>query len=205
MRVVGVGVGRTGTHSLKLALEQLLGGRCHHMAEVFEALDTVPRWRAAAEGGDVDWDELLGDFVAIVDWPGAACWPELVERYPDAVVLLSTRSDADAWYRSADATIFEATRRVRAAGDPNMADWLGLVDAMCARDDMDWDDEASAKAGYEAHNAAVRASVPAERLVEWQPGDGWGPLCAALGVPEPDEPFPHSNSTSEFRSRSGWD
>ena len=94
---------------------------------------------------------------------------------------------------------------MRASGDPNLAPWVQMVDAMCAREGMDWDDEARSKAAYDAHNAAVRAAVPAERLVEWQPGDGWGPLCAALGVPEPAEPFPHSNSTAEFRSRIGWD
>ena len=67
----------------------------------------------------------------------------------------------------------------------------------------DWGSPDAIKACYEAHNAEVRATVPADRLFEYQPGDGWGPLCAALGLAEPDEPFPHSNSTAEFQERRG--
>lgn len=204
MRVVGAGLGRTGTTSLKLALEQLLGGRCYHMFEVFGRPDDIPVWRAAMTGEPVDWAALLADFDAIVDWPGAACWRELAAAFPDAVVLHSTRADADTWYASAAATIFEGTRQNRDETDPMLVSWLSMIDALRARHDMDWDDRASAVAGYEAHNAAVLAEVPAERLVQWQPGDGWAPICAALGVPVPDEDFPHLNSTAEFRTRRGW-
>src|SRR3954466_13407154 len=105
LRVVGAGVGRTGTASLKQALERLLGGRCYHMTEVFEHLDHVPVWHAAIRGEPVDWRSILGDYVAIVDWPGAACWRQIADANPEAIVLLSTRRDAATWWKSASATI----------------------------------------------------------------------------------------------------
>ena len=105
VKVVGAGVGRTGTHSLKLALEQLLGGACYHMVEVFDHLDHVPTWSAALKGERVDWEPVLGSYSAVVDWPGAGCWDAIAEAYPDAFVLLSTRADAETWWTSANATI----------------------------------------------------------------------------------------------------
>jgi hypothetical protein len=64
-----------------------------------------------------------------------------------------------------------------------------------------WWDESAAKRAFERHNAAIRAAVPAGRLVEWRPGAGWAPLCGALGVDVPTEPFPHANTTADFRAR----
>jgi hypothetical protein len=111
--------------------------------------------------------------------------------------LLSTRRDADTWWTSASNTIFQAMDHMEGA---DLGDWPAMAEVMMASFTPDWRDEAAAKAAYEAHNAAVRAEVPASRLVEWQPGDGWAPLCAVLGVDVPDEPFPHTNTTEEFRA-----
>ena len=86
-----------------------------------------------------------------------------------------------------------------------MDDWNAMTVDMIARVTPDWHDAEASKAGYERHNAEVRARVPADRLIDWQPPDGWGPLCAALGVPEPDEPFPVTNTTDEFRQMAGLD
>ena len=58
-------------------------------------------------------------------------------------------------------------------------------------------------AAYERHNDEVRAGVPPERLLEWCPGDGWEPICERLGLPVPDEPFPKTNSTEDFRALAG--
>jgi hypothetical protein len=202
LRVVGAGLGRTGTHSLKLALEQLLGSPCYHMAEVFEHPEDVPVWHEAVRGHPVDWDALFDGYAAAVDWPPAAFWREISAAFPDAIVLLSTRESADAWWKSASDTIFQGIWRV-----PGMEDWRAMVEDMLRlRFTPGWrDNEGEAKAAYEQHNAAVRAAVPADRLVVWQPRDGWGPLCDALDVPVPDEPFPHSNSTAEWRARTGLD
>ena len=105
MVVVGAGVGRTGTHSLKLAFEQLLGAPCHHMLEIMADPSQVPAWIDAIEGRPVDWSVMLARYRAIVDWPGGSFWPELSAAYPDALVLLSVR-DPESWYRSASNTIF---------------------------------------------------------------------------------------------------
>ena len=202
LRVVGAGVGRTGTLSLKQALERLLGAPCYHMAEVFSHPDHVAMWHQAALGDPPDWDRLFDGFVAAVDWPASAYWRELSAAYPDALVLLSTRKDAASWYRSASDTIFE-----HLAGDapPGMEAWGAMVQAMFARHfgEMSLDDAEAVMAAYERHNAEVRAEVPAERLLDWQPGDGWEPICAALDLPVPDEPFPHVNTTEEFKARRG--
>ena len=209
LQVVGAGLGRTGTHSLKLALEQLLGGRCYHMTEVFGRPDDIPVWQAAARGDLPDWDAFLGDFDAAVDWPASAFWRELAEANPDAVVLLSTRSSADAWWTSANDTIFQVVQRPLPPDDPDTAVFsaqLAMINELLpARFTPRWTDEAEAKRAYEAHNAAVRARADPARLVEWSPGDGWEPLCAALGVAVPDTPFPHVNSTAEFRAMAGLD
>jgi hypothetical protein len=204
LRVVGAGLGRTGTHSLKLALEQLLGGRCYHMIEVFEHPEHVPRWHAALRGESYDWDEIFDGYVAAVDWPTAAFWRELGDDNPDAPVVLSVREDADAWWRSAHATIFEATGRPPPP-EAGLDEWYAMVMDMLDRFTPRWREQGPAIAAYEAHNAAVRAAVPEGRLVEWRPSDGWVPLCTALGVPVPDTPFPHVNTTAEFRQMANLD
>jgi Sulfotransferase domain len=204
LRVVGAGLGRTGTNSLQLALQRLLGGPCYHMVEVFGRPDDIPKWDAAALGTMPDWDELFADYRAAVDWPVAAFWRELSEAFPDAVVLLSTR-DTDGWWTSAHNTIFQLAER-EPPDDPVFGPQLRMIkDLLGTRFIPDVSDEAAAKRAYERHNAEVRAETPAERLVDWHPGDGWEPICAALELAVPDEPFPHVNTTAEFRAESGFD
>lgn len=195
LRVVGAGVGRTGTLSLKLALERLLGGPCYHMAEVFGRPDHVPVWHAAARGEEVDWEALMSGYVAAVDWPVGAFWPELSEVYPDALILHSTR-DAEGWWKSASNTIFPTMETMRET------DWFAMIEAMMdKRFTFDITNRAACIAAFEKHNADVRAHAPKDRLLEWRPGDGWKPICDALGLPVPDEPFPHVNTTEDFATR----
>jgi hypothetical protein len=204
LRVVGAGLGRTGTHSLKTALEQLLSGRCYHMLEVVGRPDDVPIWHGAAKGEPVDWHALFSEFDATVDWPSAAFWKPISEAFPDAVILLSSRPSED-WWKSVDRTIFEGFRPGNAE-QFKPGPWADMIQALMDETfTPDLLEKDKAIAAYEAHNADVRATAPADRLVEWHPGDGWGPLCEALGVPVPDEPYPHTNSTAEFRARAGWD
>lgn len=202
IRVVGAGLGRTGTASLKQALQRLLDAPCYHMQEVIEQLDHVPLWHAAIRGETVDWSRILDGYAAIVDWPGAACWRSIAAANPDAVVLLSTRTDAETWYRSAKATILSDVPDDVKQAQPQMAEFGDMVGDMFDAFDPNWRDRDAALAAYDRHNAAVRAEVSPDKRVEWQPGDGWEPLCAALGVPVPDEPFPHTNTTEEFQARS---
>lgn len=194
LRLIGAGVGRTGTLSLRTALETLLGGRCYHMFEVREHREHIALWHAAARGESIDWRGLLDDYSAAVDWPASAFWPEIAAAYPEAVILLSSR-DAEAWWKSASDTIFLAMQ-----GIDN--DWKRMIDTMFTRRfTLDIQNKAAAIAAYEAHNRAVREHAPAARLVEWHPGDGWAPICQALGLAIPDLPFPHVNSTEEFKTR----
>ncbi len=205
LRVVGAGLGRTGTHSLKIALEQLLGGPCYHMVEVMGHPEYVRYWQDAIDGKPVDWSVVMDGYVAAVDWPAAAWWRELADANPGAIVLLSTRSSADAWWKSANETIFEISR-LPAPPDHELTDMMEMPRAMLAQAfTANWSNEDEAKRAYEAHNANVRASLPSDRLVDWKPGDGWEPICRALGVPVPDEPFPHVNTTDEFRAMLGLD
>src|SRR5271155_3797274 len=122
LAVVGAGVGRTGTHSLKLALEQLLGAPCHHMVEILGDPTQAPAWIAAVDGGPADWATMLAPYRAIVDWPGGSFWPELSAAYPDALILLSVR-DPESWYRSATNTIFGSLDNV----PPELAPWMQSV------------------------------------------------------------------------------
>jgi hypothetical protein len=202
LQLVGAGLGRTGTHSLKLALEQLLGGPCYHMFEVLQHPDDIAVWQAAADGEAVDWPALFADYRATVDWPSASFWRELADVYPDAPILLSMRP-TDAWWRSADKTIWAVSRRPE-PDDPTMKAQMRMVKTILAARFTDLPfEEGPSKAAYEKHNAEVRASVPAERLIVWEPGDGWEPLCAGLGVPVPDAPFPHVNTSAEFQQMLG--
>lgn len=204
LRVVGAGLGRTGTHSLQLALQDLLDAPCYHMMEVIGHPDHIEIWQRAIDGKPVQWDPVFDGYAAAVDWPAAAFWRELSARYPDALVLLSVR-DTNKWWKSAHSTIFESAERPR-PDDPPFGELHDMVQSMLTRSfTPSWREEDAAKAAYEAHNAAVRAAVPADRLVEWHPGDGWEPICAALGVEVPSTPFPHVNTTEDFRQMTGLD
>jgi len=200
LRVVGAGLPRTATHSQKKALELLLGGRCYHMVEVFEHLEDVPTWSAAARGDEVDWSSFPPDCVAAVDWPASAFWRELAAANPDALILLSTRQSAAKWWESADETIFPVLRKP--VEEPKHEEWHQMVHERAAREiSDDWDDAERAQAFYERHNDAVRLEAPGERLLEWRAEEGWEPLCQALGLPVPDEPFPRVNTREEWRAR----
>jgi hypothetical protein len=202
LELVGAGIGRTGTHSLKVALEQLLGGPCYHMREVFGRPYDVGVWHAAANGEMPDWDTVFDGYEAAVDWPSSAFWRQISEHYPDAPVLLSTRDSAEQWWRSADRTIFEVFRKEH---PPEMEAWYQMAHTLFLNTFADPRDKDACMAAYDQHNAEVRATVPKDRLVEWKPQDGWGPICAALGVAVPEEPFPVTNTTDEFRARAGFD
>jgi hypothetical protein len=197
LRVIGAGVGRTGTSSLKLALEELLGVPCYHMYEALRRPAHIPLWHGAVRGELPDWDHLYEDFGATVDWPGAAFWEPLSAAHPDALVLLSVRASADAWFASVDGTISELLGRQL----PGLEAWHAMVEDLLRTTFTPLPfTRPAAVAAYERHNERVRATVPADRLLEWQPTDGWAPLCARLEVPVPDHPFPRTNTREEFRA-----
>ena len=197
LRIVGAGLTRTGTSSLRLALEQLLGGRCYHMSVIpGHPFDLGIGWNRALAGDVPDWDELFDGYVAAVDWPASLFWRELSAAYPDALVLLSLRDSAETWWHSADETILPYARMSLAPDWNEGRGFLDLLERFTGT--AQWDDVATIMAAYEWHNAEVRRLAPPERLLEWRAIDGWQPICRALSLSVPDLPFPWVNQRSEW-------
>ena len=212
MRLIGAGLPRTGTLTQKVALETLGLEPCYHWVNVIADLDQVGVWNRALDG-EAPWDEVFGGFQATVDWPGGYFWRELMDRYPDAKVLLSVR-EAEKWEPSFRETIWnmcfgESLIRLissaRGQVDPQWSRYLRLVDRMF------WGEQGTFADGHETpeqlmeqferHNEQVEAAVPPERLLVWSVTEGWEPLCAFLEVDVPEEPLPHVNDRETFLGR----
>lgn len=196
LRVIGAGFGRTGTASLKFALEKLLDQPCYHMIEVFRHPEHVALWHQAALGNMPDWNQIFEGYTSAVDFPACAFWPELMRAYPDALVLLSLR-DPEEWWQSASETILGPH------DNPFITDeWRQMVHAMFHRlwGKRPLDRESSIAVFNENTERAMR-EVPSERLLIWKAGDGWEPICQALGVAVPNEPFPRTNTREDWRAR----
>ncbi len=201
LQVVGAGLGRTGTNSLKLALEELLGSPCYHMFELMQRPQDGPVWERAVHGEPVDWNELLADYRATVDWPACAFWREIWAANPDAVVLLSSRETPQAWWASMEKTIVPVLNGPPLGDDPEAERGQAMIlELMRTRFTPDWGDREAAIAAYGRHCEEVRSEVPKGKLIDWQTGDGWEPICAGLGLEVPSTPFPHENRTVDFRA-----
>jgi hypothetical protein len=199
LRVVGAGLPRTGTKSLKIALEQLLGGRCYHMTEIpGHPFNLGEGWDQALAGGTTDWNQIFDSYVAAVDWPASMFWRELSEANPDALILLSVRDTAETWWQSVDATILPYARLALAPDWNEGRGLLNLLERFTGT--KHWDHPATMMAAYERHNAEVRMNVPPQRLLEWRATEGWEPICEALHLPIPEVPFPWNNRRSEWTS-----
>lgn len=208
LHVIGAGLGRTGTLSLKFALEHLGFSRCYHMTEVLAHPGDIPVWDAAARGETVDWEALFQGYRATVDWPGCNFYLDYLRLYPDAKVILTVR-DPERWYDSAHQTIYYVRHAFPRWIRPLMPR-MGRLQVML--DHLIWvgffegrfEDRSHAIAIFNRHNEEVRRLVPADRLLVYEVKEGWGPLCAFLGVPLPEgKPFPHVNDAGEFRTRIG--
>ncbi len=202
LQVIGAGLGRTGTLSLKTALEMLGFGPCHHMMEVFADADRqIPLWNRVADGEAVDWEEIFGDFLAAVDWPSCHYYAELAERYPEAKVVLSLR-DPESWYKSMTETLIPTMAKLREASPNASENPYRFTDTIVAKGTFDHDfSKENAIAAFERHNAEVQRRIPPERLLVFRAADGWEPLCDFLGVPVPAEPFPRVNDRAQFQER----
>ena len=194
LSVIGAGFGRTGTMSLKLALDRLGFGPCYHMTEVFKNPKASGYWEAAADGKPVDWEEVFAGYGSTVDWPSATFYKQLADAYPDARVVLTDR-DPEGWFASTQATIFSRHFRDD-TDDPWQRMVLKVIGDLFDRLMTDKDKLIEV---YERHNDQVRRTIAPERLLDYQVSQGWEPLCAFLGVDVPDEPMPKVNSTDDFR------
>lgn len=199
LQVIGAGYGRTGTLSLKFALEQLGFDQCYHMMEVMKHPEHSQLWSAAHGSGDVDWDAFMSGYQASVDWPSCNLWRQQLAHWPEAKILLSLR-DPDDWYDSVMATIYKSTVDGLAHEDPARrahAQWVSSIiwDPIF---NGRMDDRAHAIGCFNRHNETVQEEVPADKLLVYRPGDGWEPLCAFLGVDIPDTDYPRVNSRDDF-------
>jgi Sulfotransferase domain len=210
MKLIGAGLPRTATTTQKMALE-MLGLPCYHMRDLLMNMgEHVPLWDEACEGRG-DWDRIFDGYDSTVDWPAARFWRELIDVYPDSKVLLSVR-DHESWERSMRDTVWDIyfgdsvmhhLSRARYHVDPEWRAWIDLMTRMT------WAGKGAFAGAYaerqqmmdaaEAWNEEVRQTVPQERLLVWQPQDGWEPLCEFLEVDVPDDPVPHVNDTDAFK------
>lgn len=208
MKLIGAGLPRTATLTQRASLEILGLAPCYHMQNVFADMSQVGRWRDVLDGR-IRAADILDGYPAMVDWPGSYYYRELMQAYPEAKVLLSVR-DGMSWARSMqqtiwglfyDDTLIRHVSDARMKVDPVWATYIEMMKEMWRRTEL-LDGEATTlefmASAMERFNADVRATVPADRLLEWSPADGWEPLCAFLDRPVPDEPLPHINDSAQF-------
>ncbi len=204
LKVIGAGQGRTGTMSLKHALEELGFGPCHHMIELIGHPEQFRFWERIFDDEPVDFEEVYAGYNSAVDAPTCFIYRQLAERYPDAKVILTLR-DPESWWRSAQATVMsERLRMQHDRADNPMASMQRKLAGYLARRGQPAgrpSDHDGAIAQFERHNDEVRRMIPPERLLVYEVKQGWAPLCEFLRVPVPDTPFPHANTTKEFQER----
>ena len=197
LQIIGAGFGRTGTLSLKAALEELGFGPCYHMMELFQKPGATEQWAAIASGVAIDWDTVFEGYQATVDWPACAKYKELMQAYPEAKVLLSIR-DPEKWYESVASTIYQTSHRDPTSLHARMVDtiiWQGTFDGRFEEKDY-------ALAVSKRHIEEVKRLVPPEKLLVYDVKEGWPPLCAFLEIAVPPEkPFPHLNDRESFLNR----
>jgi len=215
MQLIGVGFGRTGTMSLKAALEELGAGPCFHMIDLITGEDRerdLPYWIKIANGDPVDWNEVFEPWQSTVDWPACSRWEELIEAFPEAPVLLNVR-DFDGWYRSCENTIL-AVKEAAMAGEleedsnrePPSPELWGVIEKLIWQGDFQgrFKDRDWVRRMYDERTETIKSTVPPERLTVWELGvDGWEPLAEMLGVEAPDREFPRLHDTNEFRTEFG--
>ena len=192
LQVIGAGYGRTGTASLKLALEKLGFGPCYHMTEVLPHPERVEQWTQVARG-NADWDSIFSSYQACVDFPACTYYEQLATHYPDAKVILTTR-DPSKWYDSLVETIMKPKLLNVMQGTPISE----MVDQnVWSQFDGRLDDREHMMRRFDEHHAQVKSRIPKNRLLVFEAKMGWGPLCSFLEVAVPEEPYPHVNSKQE--------
>jgi len=200
IEVIGAGFGRTGTLSLKYALEHLGYNKCYHMLEVRNHPDHTDLWRAAHLGQTVDWHALYEGYRATVDWPSCNLWAALADTFPDAKIILTLR-DADAWYDSIMNTIYlSSSMRAKSDDATERASGEWAMEIIWDRVfGGKMDDRAHVTNVFNEHNNEVIRQVPKDRLLVFEAKSGWDPLCEFLGQPVPEVDYPRVNSTEDFR------
>lgn len=200
LSVIGAGYPRTGTLSLKMALEYLGFGPCHHMIEVIHHPDQAVLWGRAYDEDGIDFEQVFAGYRSCCDSPSCFMYREIAARYPDAKVVLSIRN-AESWWNSASATVMAS------GGAPGptvpMLEKIGKYAQRHNRPIVDVvnPDRESEMAAFNRHNEEVMKTISPERLLVFEAKQGWEPLCKFLGVPVPTIPYPRVNTTEEFQTR----
>ena len=204
LRVIGAGLSRTGTFSLKLALEQLGVGRCYHMHELFFHPEHAPIWERASAGAKVDWEQLFDGYAAACDAPRALFWRELSEFYPEAKVILTVRSPSE-WYESMRATVVEMMRQPHLVPDATAQAMLRTAHRLVLEGFFGgrFDDSREAIARFDAHCAAVQATLAPSSLLIYNGLPWMGPVVRVPPAPSAERPFPRTNDRKGFRTRAG--
>ena len=210
IKVIGTGVGRTGTHSLKLALDQLGLGKCYHMSELFQHPEGLIAFQKAEKGEEVDWDNLFKDYHSAVDYPVARYYKQLLNKYPDAKFIHTIR-DPESWYQSASQTIIWASKPsfgrivqllIKLPFSPQLRKQFPILKFNGRLIELEFGKDFKNKdaviAHFNQHNEEVLQTIPKEKLLIFNPKDGWEPLCRFLDLPVPQMPFPQSNKRDEF-------
>jgi hypothetical protein len=200
MKVIGAGFGRTGTMSLKVALQRLDFGPCLHMIDLLSGNPELSDiFREAYDGKPTDWEAALQGWESAVDWPACSFYRQFMDRFPDAPVILNVR-DGEGWYKSTYNTIYQAAMVLPQTLEMEARPASKMLRRVVWEGDLQgkFQDKGAALEIFERWNDEVRNSVPKDRLLEFNVIEGWEPLCAFLGVDVPDEPFPHLNDTQSF-------
>jgi len=197
LKIIGAGFGRTGTTSMKDALELLGYTKCHHMKEVMASGKQVDLFDQLSRGLQINWDEVFEGFEAAVDWPSAAFYKELMDHFPDAKVILTAR-EPERWYKSTRETIYSVSNKmpwILMLLIPRVRTCMGMINRLIWTQVFGgrFEDQQHALAVYNKNVEEVMATVPAHRLLVHSAKEGWEPLCAFLGKPVPNQPYPHSN------------
>jgi len=201
LSVINAGFGRTGTMSIKMALEELGIGPCHHMESVFNDPSQLPFWQKATNGEYINWDDVFNGYKSAVDWPSAHYWKELAEFYPDSKVLLSIRSP-ERWWESYSSTIKKLLERIDEIPEEYPRSVVKMANKIITEQTFDGvtSNKEHVLAAFEKRINDVKQVIPDHRLLIFDVTEGWPPLCKFLGVPIPESVFPHSNTQVEF-----WD
>jgi hypothetical protein len=205
LKVIGAGFGRTGTLSLKTALEELGVGKCYHMVEILRKPSHMKHWAALMQGSAADWERLFRGYQAALDWPVVAYYKDLIHIYPEAKVILTVR-DPESWHRSIMTTLYQAQREfvVRFMRIiPSLHQFLGAMETAIWQGVFQnkLEDKAHAITVFNRHIDEVKRVVPQERLLIFEARQGWEPLCSFLNVRVPvDKPYPHKHKGDVVRN-----
>lgn len=213
LKVIGTGLGRTGTYSLKLALEQLGFGKCYHMVELFQQPERLKYFKRAEKGESVDWNELFHGYNSAVDYPVARYYKQISRFYPEAKIIHTLR-DPESWFESASSTIFWASKPYSlkilklAVHLPFSHEARKRIPVLLYNRKLselefgrDLKNKEKIISRYNRHFEEVVKTISADRLLLFDPVNGWEPLCGFLDVTVPSNPYPKSNSRKEFLDR----